>query len=129
MQSGLNKPGEQENKHHSSMVSESVPAPGSCFKFLPWLSSVMECGLGGLGLNKPFPPQLALVVMLITVIENKVTLLNRRRCPGEGLEFMPAVRTLSEWPHQLLEGGIVAILQTKKLILREIKNLTRKPHH
>lgn len=89
----------------------------------------MECGPGGLGLNKPFPPQLALVVMFITVIEIKVTLLNRRLCPGEGLEFMPAVITLSEWPHQLLEGGIVPILQTKKLILREIKNLTRKLHH
>ena len=42
------------------MVSTSVPAYDSCFEFLSWLPSVMECDLRFISQNIPFPPQVAI---------------------------------------------------------------------
>ena len=41
----VSEQGKQARKQHSSVVSASVSASGSCLEFLPWLPLTIECNL------------------------------------------------------------------------------------
>ena len=62
---------EQASKQQSSLLQLQFLPPGSCYESLPFLLSVMYCGLGVTSWNKSFLPQVAFDKYFIIATEKQ----------------------------------------------------------